>query len=87
MKRVIEDLGQMIATKEWNEKGWDLTDLLSRILQANGAPVFDIAVQVDDRNTSRYVLSVGLPRQSGVMPQFYSTLPKVLLFITYHAAI
>jgi hypothetical protein len=45
----------------------------------NGAPLFDLVVQVDDRNTSRYVLSVSLPRQSGIVPQFHSPLPRDLL--------
>ena len=45
----------------------------------NGAPLFDLVVQVDDRNTSRYVLSVTLPRQSGIVPQFHSPVPRDLL--------
>ena len=58
-------------------EGLDLTELLKQIIEHNGAPLFDVAIQVDDRNTSRYVLSIGLPRHSGIMPQFYSNMPKV----------
>lgn len=78
----MAELGPLIPPSEWNATAQlkspaDLTDLLIRVLQVNGAPLFDVAVQVDDRNTSRYIISIGLPRQSGVMPNFYSSLPKV----------
>ena len=70
----------MLPASQWNVTAhWDLTGLLTRILQVNGAPLFDVAVQVDDRNTSRYLVSIGLPRQSGVMPTFYSPIQKDLL--------
>lgn len=76
----MEELGHLIPPLLWNVTAhWDLTSLLTRILQVNGAPLFDVAVQVDDRNTSRFIISVGLPRQSGVMPSFYSQLPQDLV--------
>jgi len=66
-------------------EGLDLTDLLKQIIEHNGAPLFDLAIQVDDRNTSRYVLNIGLPRHSGIMPQFYSNIPKVdFIFLLKH---
>lgn len=79
MKKVIDELGLISSPENWDPAQWDLTDLIGRILQVNGAPLFDLVVQVDDRNTSRYVLSVTLPRQSGIMPQFHSLIPKDLL--------
>ena len=75
----MTELGQMMNPADWSKAAnqWDLTSLLIKVLQVNGAPLFDVAVQVDDRNTSRYVISVGLPRQSGVVPSFYSPIPQV----------
>ena len=75
---MVEELGGMAHSSSWTESAWDMTDFLVNIIRINGAPLFDLAVQVDDRNVSRYVLSVGLPRQSGVLPQFYSSQVKVL---------
>lgn len=76
---MIEQLDKIASPADWNQASWNLTDLISRMIQVNGAPLFDVAVQVDDRNTSRYVLNLALPRQSGIMPQFYSSLPNDLL--------
>lgn len=80
--RIVQQLGQLIPLSAMNNtkpEGLDLTELLKQIIEHNGAPLFDVAIQVDDRNTSRYVLSIGLPRHSGIMPQFYSNMPKDLL--------
>lgn len=79
MKKAIDELGLISSPDDWDPAQWDLTNLIGRILQVNGAPLFDLVVQVDDRNTSRYVLSVTLPRQSGIVPQFHSPVPKDLL--------
>jgi hypothetical protein len=79
VKKVVDELGLITAPAEWDPAQWDLTNLIAQILKVNGAPLFDLVVQVDDRNTSRYVLSVSLPRQSGIVPQFHSSLPRDLL--------
>lgn len=79
VKNVIDELGKITSPTDWDPSGWNLTDLIARMIEVNGAPLFDIAVQVDDRNTSRYVLNLALPRQSGILPQFYSSLSKDLL--------
>ncbi len=79
MKKAIDELGLISSPDDWDPAQWDLTNLIGRILQVNGAPLFDLVVQVDDRNTSRYVISVTLPRQSGIVPQFHSPVPKDLL--------
>lgn len=81
MKNVVEELGVIAAPSEWDPSKWDLTESIGKILQVNGAPLFDLVVQVDDRNTSRYVLSVTLPRQSGIVPQFHSAVPRDLLHV------
>lgn len=81
VKKAIDELGLISAPSEWDPSRWNLTDLIGRILQHNGAPFFDLVVQVDDRNTSRYVLSVALPRQSGIMPQFHSPIARDLLHV------
>ena len=80
--KIVQQLGQLIPLSAMNSSepvGLDLTELLIRIIERNGAPLFDLAIQVDDRNTSRFLLNVGLPRHSGIMPQFYSNIPKVIL--------
>jgi len=80
--RIVQELGPLrppSATNGSQPEGLDLTELLERIIQYNGAPLFDLGVQVDDRNASRYVINVALPRQSAIMPQFYSNLPHDLL--------
>lgn len=79
MKKSVDELGFIAAPSEWDPAQWDLTDLIGKILNVNGAPLFDLVVQVDDRNTSRYVLSITLPRQSGIVPQFHSPVPRDLL--------
>ena len=81
VKKAIDELGSISAPSEWNPSQWNLTDLIGRILQHNGAPFFDLGFQIDDRNTSRYVLAVTLPRQSGIMPQFHSPIPRDLLHV------
>lgn len=79
VKKAVDELGIIAAPSEWDPAQWDLTELIGKILNVNGAPLFDLVVQVDDRNTSRYVLSVTLPRQSGIVPQFHSPVPRDLL--------
>lgn len=79
MKKVIDELGIITPPSEWDPRRWDLTDMVGRLLKVNAAPLFDLVVQVDDRNTSQYVLSITLPRQSGIMPQFHSPIPRHLL--------
>lgn len=81
VKKVIEELDIIASPSEWNQSTWNLTDLLARMIQVNAAPLFDIAVQVDDRNTSRYVLNLALPRQSAILPQFFASVPKDLLHL------
>ena len=80
---MVEDLGGIVHPQSWAsdsdlKTSWNLTSMLVEVMRINGAPLFDLAVQVDDRNASQYVLSLSLPRQSGVLPQFHSPSSQVL---------
>ena len=62
---------------EWSSASWNMTKLIALMMQHNGAPLFDFSVVVDDRNVSRYIVSILPPRYSGILPMFRTPLATV----------
>ena len=51
----------------------DFTDLLSQLMLHNGAPFFDVVIDINLVNHSRYSLVVGLPKTEALVSSYMST--------------
>jgi hypothetical protein len=72
--KLLQDLGGYMRTGESN-----LTWMIVKLLSVNGAPLFDLYLDQDLRNSSRLALFLDLPRRSGhTLRLFRSTPHKVL---------
>ena len=63
LTQFIEDIGSWnISGTTWVESSWKLETMLAKIHRYNFFPLFHIAIGVDAKNSSQYILSFSQPR-------------------------
>ncbi|XP_045585451.2 uncharacterized protein [Procambarus clarkii] len=74
-ERDMRPVFEMLKTKEEFQVGrhfeaerWNLTRALVQMLRMNGAPLFDVIVDADIHNSSRYSIVISAPLHSGLIP-------------------
>ncbi len=65
---ILQQLGGYQTNDRWSDSRFDLTNLTLELLRVNGAPLFDVTLDIDAKNSSRYALIIELPRPTSLMP-------------------
>ncbi|OXA60339.1 Phosphate-regulating neutral endopeptidase [Folsomia candida] len=73
--RIISDLikpfGGYKTLANWSEKDFDLTSTVLAFLRMNAAPLFDLTLDINPKDKSKYALIVELPRPTSLVPNLF----------------
>ena len=50
---IVQELGHFFVGRPFEAHRWSLTEGIAELLRLNGAPLFDVLVDVDPKNSSR----------------------------------
>jgi len=67
VSEILESLGGFQRAEDWSDSRFDLTNFTLKLLHANGAPLFDLMLDIDAKNRSRYALIIELPRPTSLL--------------------
>lgn len=73
---LIEPFGGYKTTATWSEKDFDLTSTVLNFLRRNAAPLFDLTLDIDPKDPSKYALIVELPRPTSLLPNLLQPLSR-----------
>ncbi|CAG7732079.1 unnamed protein product [Allacma fusca] len=71
---LLNSVGGYQWSDTWSEGQFDLTNATLKFLWLSAAPLFDVMLDIDAKNRSRFALIVDLPRPTSLVPSlFHST--------------
>jgi len=76
VSELITPLGGYKTLQTWSEKDFDLTSTILKFLRVNAAPFFDLTLDIDPRDKSKYALVVELPRPTSLVPNLFQPLSQ-----------
>lgn len=68
---LLSSLGGYQRSETWSDSQFDLTNVTLQLLRLNGAPLFDIMLDIDAKSRSRYALIIELPRPTSLVPNLF----------------
>nr|XP_053653838.1 uncharacterized protein DDB_G0271670-like [Cherax quadricarinatus] len=65
---MLKSKAEFQVGRPFQPESWNLTRALLEMFRMNGAPLFDVIIDADIRNSSRFSIIITSPRRSGLVP-------------------
>ncbi|ROT68756.1 Endothelin-converting enzyme-like 1 [Penaeus vannamei] len=67
---VLLKLKHFHVGRPFEKESWNLTNAILELMRLNGVPLFDVLIDADIRNSSRFAIIIAPPRRYGLIPRW-----------------